>query len=162
MQISLIVAAAENDVIGRAGRLPWRLPADLRHFKQLTMGHHLIMGRKTFESIGRPLPGRTSIVLSRRQDFPAPEVLLAGSLDEALRRAGGDGEVFIVGGADVYRQALPLADRIYLTRVHADIAGDTYFPALPPGQWVLRESRRQAADAKNEYDYSFLLYERHG
>lgn len=163
MRVSLIVAAAENGVIGRGGVLPWRLSADLKHFKQLTLGHHLIMGRKTYDSIGRMLPGRTTVVISRQRDLPLPQACrLAASFDDALRIAqeAGDDEAFIIGGAAIYRLALPRADRIYLTAVHAQIDGDTYFREFDPSDWTLVEDQPHAADAKNEYDYSFRVYER--
>ncbi|MFM7738727.1 MAG: dihydrofolate reductase, partial [Planctomycetota bacterium] len=119
--LSLIVAASDNDVIGREGQLPWRLSADLRRFKRLTMGHHLIMGRKTFESIGRPLPGRTTIVLSRQRDYAPAGVVVAHSPEEVLKLVAADSEPFVVGGAEIYRLLLPWVGKIYLTRVHCFI-----------------------------------------
>ncbi len=160
MRESLIVALAENGVIGRDGRLPWHLSADLRRFKQLTMGHTIVMGRKTFESIGRPLPGRTSIVVTRQPDYHPPGVVVAASLDEARRRAGGDRELFYIGGGEIYRQVLPQVERIYMTRVHAQITGDTVFPELAPGQWRLVERTEHAADEKDDFSFSLLIYER--
>lgn len=158
--LSVIVAMSENRVIGRAGRLPWRLAADLRRFKRLTMGHHLIMGRKTFEAIGRLLPGRTTIVVTRQAGYRAAGALVAGSLAEACQLAGGDDEAFVVGGGELYRQALPQAERLYLTLVHAHVEGDTFFPAWPPGPWRVVEQTRVPRDAENEFEHSFLLYER--
>jgi dihydrofolate reductase len=184
MRYSLIVAMSENRVIGRRGQLPWRLSADLRRFKQLTMGHHVVLGRKTFESIGRTLPGRTMIVVSRqagyrveagvaehrhgqqvgratREGRAAPEcVLVARTLDDAKRLAAGDDEVFFIGGGEIYRQAMAEADRIYMTLVHAQVEGDTLFPELADREWRLVEQTRHAADEKNELDYTFLIYER--
>ncbi len=160
MVISLIVAMSDNRVIGRDGDLPWRLSADLRRFKRLTMGHHIIMGRKTFESIGRLLPGRTSIVISRRQDYDAKGAKLARDLNDAIQLAGDDNEVFVIGGAEIYRLALPRVDRIYMTAVHVAIEGDTYFPEFDARQWRLIEDERHAADEKNQYDYNFRIYER--
>lgn len=162
MRLSIIVAVADNGVIGRDGDLPWRLSADLKRFKALTMGHHLLMGRKTFESIGTVLPGRTTVVISRGQpDLPAG-VELAHSLEQAveLARAHGDDEPFIAGGAEIYAQALPAADRLYLTRVHADCEGDALFPAWQEAAWqeVLREDH--PADDRNAHPYSFLIYDR--
>jgi len=157
---SLIVALSENGVIGRGGRLPWRLSADLRRFKQLTMGHTIVMGRKTFESIGRPLPGRSSIVVTRQADYRPPGVKVAASLDEAQRRAAGDTELFYIGGGEIYRQVLPQVERIYMTRVHAQVTGDTVFPELAPGQWRLIEQSEHSADEKNDLPFSFLVYER--
>ena len=157
---SLIVASSENRVIGHDGRLPWHLSADLRRFKQLTMGHAIVMGRKTYESIGRPLPGRTSIVVTRRQDYHPPGVIVAASLDEAQRLAAGDAELFYVGGGEIYRQVLPQVERIYLTQMHAQVAGDTVFPELSSSQWRLIERTEHAADEKNDFSFSFLVYER--
>lgn len=157
---SLIVAVSENGVIGRQGTLPWRLSADLRRFRRITMGHHLVMGRKTYESIGRPLPGRTSIVVTRQADYRAPGCLIASSLAAALDAAAQDDEVFIVGGAEIYRAALPRADRLYLTRVHAHVDGETRFPELDLDQWQLVSDERQPADAANEYAASFQIYDR--
>jgi dihydrofolate reductase len=162
MRVSLIVAVAENGVIGRGGALPWRLSADLQRFKQLTMGHHLIMGRKTFDSIGRGLPGRTTIVISRQADLPLPlGCRLAASLDDALRiaEAAVDSEAFVIGGAAIYRLALPKADRVYLTAVHANVEGDTFFREFDETKWLLSSEERHPADAKNEFDYSFRVYD---
>src|SRR5690349_5756939 len=127
-KLSLIVAMTPNRVIGRDGTLPWRLSADLQRFKRITMGHPIIMGRKTFESIGRVLPGRTTIVVSRRKDYSPTGALLAESLPAAIDLAGTSDEAFIVGGSEIYRAALPLVQRLYITMVQADIQGDTYFP----------------------------------
>jgi dihydrofolate reductase len=161
MTISIIAALASNNVIGRGNQMPWHLPADLKRFKALTMGHHLVMGRKTFESIGRPLPGRTTIVVTRRGDFSAPEVVVAASLDAALDLARGDGEVFIAGGADIYEQMIHRADRMYLTRVHADFEGDAFFPDFDDvTEWSLVDCEHQEPDDKNPLPYSFLTYER--
>lgn len=157
---SLIVALAENRVIGRDGRLPWHLSDDLRRFKQLTMGHTIVMGRKTFESIGRPLPGRTSIVVTRQPDYHPPGVIVAGSLDDALRLAADAAELFYVGGGEIYRQVLTLVERIYMTRVDAQVTGDTVFPELAPDEWRLVERAEHAADEKNDFPFSFLVYER--
>jgi dihydrofolate reductase len=161
MIVSCIAAVAENGVIGRDNELPWRLSADLKRFKKLTMGHHLIMGRKTYESIGGPLPGRTSIVITRNRDYQAaPGVLLAHSFEEALRRAEGEEEVFVIGGASVYREGVARADRLYLTRVHADVSGDTLFPAVDLAAWkIVREDFREA-DSKNLHAQTFRIYER--
>jgi len=162
MRVSLIVATADDRVIGRANALPWRLPADLKRFKRLTMGHHLIIGRKTWESIGRPLPGRHMIVLSRQpRDLP-DEVMRAGTLAEALERArqSGDDEAFIAGGASIYAEALPLADRLYLTRIAATIPGDTYFPPVDWSDWRRVESTSQAPDDANPYPYRFEVWDR--
>lgn len=158
--ISFIVAMSENRVIGRDNGLPWKLPADLRHFKRTTMGKSVLMGRRTFESIGRALPGRRNIVVSATQGFEAPGCETATSIDQALALVAGDAEIMVIGGASFYEQLLPKADRIYLTLVHATLEGDAWFPPLDPGQW--REIRREdhAADERNDYPYSFLVYER--
>ena len=164
MQVSIIVAVSENGVIGRGGELPWQLSNDLRRFKQITMGHAVIMGRRTWESIGRPLPGRRMIVASRQPDFraAAPEVQVASSLDEALQMAASadEDEAFIIGGAELYRAALPLANQLYITRVHANIDGDAYFPILCWSDWRLVTANDWAADDKNDYDHTLQVYER--
>ena len=160
MRYSLIVAMSENRVIGCGGGLPWRLSADLRRFKRLTMGHHIVMGRKTYGSIGRPLPGRTSVVISRDPNYAPDGVLVARSIDQAKRLASEDTEAFFIGGGEIYRQVLAEVDRIYVTLVHAEIDGDTLFPELDLTAWDLVESTRAAADDKNEYDHSFLIYDR--
>jgi len=139
-RISLIVARARNGVIGAKGGIPWRLPGELAYFRQTTMGHPLVMGRKTWESIGRPLPGRRSIVVSRQPGFTAPGAEVATSLDEALQRCAGSAEVFVIGGEQLYREALPRADRLLVTEIDADFDGDTYWPAVDPAQW--REAAR--------------------
>ncbi len=128
MKIAIIVAMTEKRVIGKENRLPWRIPEDLKRFKKLTMGHTVIMGRKTFESIGKPLPGRANVVISRNPDFQAPGTVIIRSLEEALDRCRNEDEVFVIGGSSLYRAALPLADRLYVTLVHGDFEGDTYFP----------------------------------
>jgi len=147
--LSVIVAMAENSVIGREGQLPWHLTADLQRFKRLTMGHHLIMGRRTFESIGRPLPGRTSIVVSRQQNAAWDGVLVAHSLEEAYQMAQSDSEIFVVGGGDIYRQALPDAQRLYLTLVHTKVDGDTNFADVDWSQWELQNEQHHEPDKKN-------------
>ncbi|MEM7481001.1 MAG: dihydrofolate reductase [Acidobacteriota bacterium] len=162
MTFSILVATAENGVIGRDGDLPWRLPADLERFKALTMGHHLIMGRKTWDSIGRPLPGRTSVVVSRTSPQLPEEVVVVNSVDRALKvaRRAGDEEPFVVGGAEIYRQVMDSASRLYLTRVHAEVEGDTFFPELDESEWRLVERLEHPADVRNEYPFSFLTFER--
>lgn len=162
MKLSLIVAVSTNGIIGRDGGLPWRLPADLRRFKRLTMGHHLIMGRKTYEAVGRPLPGRTTIVVSRgRPKLPAA-VRLAGSLDEAIEMAqtAGDTEAFIAGGGEIYRLALPRVERIYLTRIHAEVAGDAWLPEVSEPEWRTLWREDHPPDERHAHAYSFLVLER--
>ena len=162
MAVSLIVAVSENGVIGRDGGLPWRLSADLKHFKKTTMGHHLIIGRRTWDEVGKPLPGRTMVVVTRSHHFAVEGVRVAHSLEEALGIARNDDEPFIGGGAHIYRMALEndRVDRIYLTRIHAEVEGDTYFPKIDLNEWDLVSEEHHEADEKNEYSYSFLVYER--
>ena len=164
MSISLIVAASENDVIGRDGALPWHLPADLKRFKKLTIGHDVVMGRKTYqsilESLGRPLPKRRSLVLSRDLEYRPLGAEMASGLEQALELAAEDDEIFVIGGASVFAEALPRADRLYLTRVHADIEGDVYFPEVDLGSWKLVSEERHEANDRHAYAFSFLDYER--
>ncbi len=162
MRISLIAAMAENGVIGRGGQLPWRLSADLQRFKRLTLGHAVIMGRKTWESIGRPLPERRMVVVSRQNGYRAEGIEVVGSLEEAIQmaRAAGDDEAFVIGGADVYQQALPSVDRIYITLVLAEIEGDTKFPQVDWDAWTRIDSESHDADDKNEYATAFHVFER--
>lgn len=161
MPLTIIVAMSENRVIGRDGDLPWRLPEDLKRFKRLTTGHHVIMGRKTFETLGRPLPNRTNIVITRRHDFPAPgDIRIAHSLEEALGLAESDVEPFVLGGGEIYALALPRADRLELTVVHATIPGDTYFPDYDESEWTLVADDRHEADENHEHPFSFRTYQR--
>ncbi len=147
-------------VLGRGGAPPWHLPADLKRFKKLTSGHAMVMGRRTWESIGRPLPRRRSIVLTGKPDFAADGAEVARGLEEALGLAGGDDEVFVIGGASVFAEALPRADRIYLTRVHARVGGDVVCPPLVDGDWELIEEERHDADERHAYPFSFQIWER--
>lgn len=156
MQIVLIVAMSRNRVIGRDGQLPWRLPADLRRFQQLTMGQTLLMGRKTFESIGRPLPGRKTIVLSRNPEYSAEGCLVVTDLQRGIAAARTD-ELFICGGGELYRQVLPLVEKVYLTEVLRAVAGDTYFPELPAGQFQINSSE-ELLDAGERC--RFMVFER--
>ena len=160
MKLSIIVAMAGNRVIGRDNRLPWHLPADLKHFRQLTTGKPILMGRKTWESIGRPLPERTNIVITRDEDYTAPGCLVVHSLEAALRAAGHHSEVMVIGGAELYHQALPLAERIYLTQVHGTFEGDTFFPELDEDGWSELEHSDYEPDEKNSHAYSFITLER--
>lgn len=159
MKLVAVVAASDNNVIGRGNGLPWHLPADLAHFKRLTMGRPMLMGRRTWEAIGRPLPGRRSLVLSRRA-FCAAGAETVHSLEEARRLVAGEPELMIVGGAELYRLALPETDRIHLTRVHCVIEGDAFLPELPQHEWreVAREAR--AADERNGHAMTFITLER--
>lgn len=160
MHISIIVAAAENGAIGKDNQLLWRLPDDLKRFKQLTLGHPMIMGRKTFESIGKPLPGRTSIVVTRSADFAVEGVLVARSLEDALLMAAerDDQEIFIVGGGEIYKQAQEIATRLYLTKVHTNIEGDTYFEINEPASWLETECIEHEADDRHLQKFEFINY----
>lgn len=159
-RISIIVAMAQNRTIGINNTLPWRCPEDLRHFKTLTMGHHMIMGRKTFDSIGKPLPGRTTVVVTRNPELKIDGCIVTHSLDEAITACAGDDEIFIVGGAELYAQALPLAETIYLTEIQQDVSGDAHFPAFHATEWreVAREPRLQKAPTPLQYH--FVTYQR--
>jgi dihydrofolate reductase len=183
MRLSFIAALATNNVMGAENRLPWRQSADLKRFKALTLGHHYIVGRRTYESVGRPLPGRTNVVVTRDPAWKPPVVatplastygagndveaplLIVNSIDEAIGVAenAGDQEPFIGGGAEIFRQTLHRADRMYLTRIHAEVAGDTFFPEFDDvAEWQLIDSEHFDADEKNQYPYSFLTYDRLG
>lgn len=159
MTVSLIVAVAENGVIGQDGRLPWVLPDDLRHFKRVTMGHTLIMGRKTFDSIGRALPGRHTIVLSRDPSFTAVDVTSTRDLPTAIAAAASD-DVFVIGGASVYREALLVADRLYVTRVHATVEGDVHFPPVDRAVWHLAERIEHPQDDQHAHAFTIERYVR--
>jgi dihydrofolate reductase len=158
--VSLIVALSDNGVIGRDNALPWRLPEDLRRFKAATLGKPILMGRRTFESIGHALPGRANLVLTREVDWRAPGVLTVHSVAAALAAAQAAPELVVIGGAQVYRLVMPLAQRIYLTQVHAALAGDTYFEDFDPAQWVEVAREERAADARHAYALTFKTLER--
>lgn len=162
MIISLIVAMDEQRGIGVEGRLPWHLPADLKRFKSLTMGHHLIMGRKTYESIGSPLPGRTMIIVTRNPNYQPDGCMAARSLETAIEfaRMGYDNEAFIIGGGDLFEQAIDLADRIYLSQVHANLPADVFFPKISNDDWQEIESEIFPADEKNLYAFTFKILHR--
>ncbi len=160
MTLSLIVAMSEGGVIGHHGAVPWHLPDDLKRFKQLTMGHPVIMGRRTFASIRRPLPGRRCIVLSRDPAYRPEGVESAPDLATALARVGEAPEVFVIGGAEAYRDALPRADRLYLTLVHASIPGDVHFPSFDWTVWTLAEEAFHPADPRHAHAFTFRRYER--
>jgi dihydrofolate reductase len=159
-RISLIVAMSRNAVIGKDNRLPWHLPADLKRFKELTMGHTIVMGRKTWASIGRPLPGRRSVIVSRNPDFHADGAVVAHTLDAALAASPDDNEIFIIGGEQIFRLAMPHANRIYLTIVQADVEGDTFMPAIDPGQWRKTFSEAHAVSESNPLAWQFEIHER--
>jgi len=158
--VALVVAMTGAGVIGAGGTLPWHLPADLRRFRRITLGHPVVMGRRTHESIGRPLPQRHNIVVTRRSDYRAPDCTVVHGLEQALQAAAGDGEVMVIGGAALYREALAGAGRIYLTEVHADLAGDVYFPAFDRDAWVEISREDHLPDANNAQAYSFVVLER--
>ena len=156
MRITLVVAVAANGVIGADNRLPWHLPADLRHFKSLTMGKPIVMGRRTWESIGRPLPGRRNIVVTRQSAYTADGAEVVHSLEAAIALCADAGELVVIGGAELYAQALPRAERIELTRVHGDFRGDTFFPTLDPKVWHESAVEHHEPDERNPHAYSFV------
>ena len=158
MLISAIVALSENRAIGKNNQLPWHLPADLKHFKQITMGKAILMGRKTYQSIGRALPGRTNIILTSDKNFQAENCVIIHSIEQALQIT--QDELCVIGGAEIYQQMLPYIQRIYMTVVHHVVDGDTYFPELNPAEWKEIEKTDHEADEKNNYAYRFLLLER--
>lgn len=165
MTLSIIVAVSDNGVIGKDNDLIWHLPIDLKHFKETTKGHVVIMGRKNYESIPdrfRPLPGRTNIIISRNKKYDAKDCVLVSSIGEAIDKAKaiGEKEAFIIGGGEIYRQSLTLSDKIYLTRVHADFDGDTFFDDLDKDVWEIKDSLFRKADEKNKFDISFQIYEK--
>lgn len=160
MRVSIIAACARNRVIGKEGIMPWHLPAELAHFKQLTMGKPIIMGRRTFESIGRILPGRRNVVVTRDPGYRLPGAVVVHTIDDALAAAADAKEAMIIGGGDLYRQLLGRASRLYLTLIEADIEGDTFFPEWIEKEWLLKERTYRAADEKNEYTMSFIVLDR--
>ena len=163
MTISLIAAISDNDVIGRDNKLPFRQSADLKRFKALTLNHHLILGRKTYDSLDFPLPNRTIVVVTRDTNFQRDGVLITHSVDAAIDLASLDSEIFIGGGQQIFEQSMHRADRMYITRVHTEIEGDTFFPEFDDvTEWQLVDSEHYEADEKNQYPYSFLTYERAG
>ena len=162
MIISLLVAMDAKRGIGKDGKLPWRLSSDLKRFRELTMGHHIIVGRKTFGSIGKPLPGRQTIVVTRNPSYTIEGCLIAGSFQAAIELAQtrGENEVFVIGGADIYAQALGVADRVYLTEVHTEVDADTFFPEFDRSAWAEKECSYQPADEKNQHACTFRLLEK--
>ena len=160
MQISIVVAASANNVIGVDGQLPWRLPEDLQHFKQITMGKPMIMGRTTYESIGRALPGRQSIVLSRQAGFEAEGCDVVETIEDAIAAAGDAEEVMIIGGGEIYRQFLPQVDRIYLTRVQAEVDGDTLFPEIELDEWEVVAVEEYPAGDEREFGFEIETLDR--
>jgi dihydrofolate reductase len=166
VELAVIVAAADNGVIGRSNALPWHLPEDLRYFKRVTMGKPIVMGRKTYESIGRPLPGRANIVISRQENYAPEGVQVVPGLPEALALAeeialiDGSSELMVIGGAQIYRAALPIARRLYLTQVHAEVEGDAFLPDIDWKQWREVSRQHHSAGDTNPFDYSFVVFER--
>ena len=158
--ITLIVAVADSGVIGRDNTLPWHLPEDLKRFKRLTMGKPMVMGRKTFESIGKPLPGRQNIVVTRDANYHGAGITVVHDLDAALHAAGAAPEIMVIGGAELFRLCLPRAGRIHLTRVHGDIAGDVKWPALDIREWQVIERERHDADQRHAYAMTFEVWEK--
>ena len=164
MIVSAIVATAQNGVIGKNNDIPWYLPADLKYFKRTTLHHHIIMGRKSFQSIGRPLPKRTNVVITRDPFFVASNCLVARSIEEALSMAqdNGETEAFIIGGGQIYAQSMPYWDKLYLTEVDLKVEGDVFFPQIAVEEWQLISSEPHQADEKNEHNYTFKVFERVG
>lgn len=159
--ISIIVAAAENNAIGKDNQLLWHLPNDLKFFKRTTSGHTVIMGRKTYESVGMPLPNRRNIVITRQDDYALEDAEVVHSLEEALALSASDGEeIFIVGGAQIYEEALPLTEKLYFTRVHGTFEGEAFFPHVQESEWELISKEEHKKDEKHDYAYTFLIYER--
>ena len=161
-RVTLIVAVARNGVIGRNGKLPWRLPEDLAFFKRTTMGSPIIMGRRTWESIGRPLPGRRNIVVSRSKEFTAPGAEVAADLDAALALCAGTLEAFVIGGAQLYAVALPRAQQLVITEIDADFEGDTYWPTIDKAQWQETSREHQPPSRQRAFALDFVTYERRG
>ncbi|MBU1424035.1 MAG: dihydrofolate reductase [Gammaproteobacteria bacterium] len=159
-KLSIIVAMARNRTIGVNNTLPWRCPEDLKHFKTLTMGHHMIMGRKTFDSIGKPLPGRTTVVVTRNAELKIEGCTIAHSLQEAIDVCAGDPEIFIVGGADLYRQAVSLVDTLYITEIQQDVEGDAHFPEFDASVWQEASREVRSQETPQPLEYHFVTYRR--
>lgn len=160
IKINIIVAASDNNVIGHQNRLLWHLPNDFKYFKNTTLGHSILMGRKTFESIGKALPERRNIVITRDKDYQGEDIDVANSLHEAINYCRDEREVFVIGGGQIYKEALPLADKIFLTRVHGTFEGKTRFPELNPSEWKKISEEKHGKDEKHDFDYSFEVYTR--
>ncbi len=156
----MIAAAAENNALGKENDLVWHLPDDFKRFKKLTTGHHIIMGRKTFESFPQPLPNRTHIIITRNKDYKAKGAVVVHSLERALEIAKNDPQPFIIGGGEIYKQALPFSDKIELTRVHSDFEADTFFPEIDESEWKLVKKEFHTTDEKHKYAFTYLTYER--
>ncbi|MDQ0217974.1 dihydrofolate reductase [Peribacillus cavernae] len=161
--ISLMLAMDENRLIGKHNQLPWHLPSDLRYFKNVTMGHPIVMGRKTFESIGSVLPGRENIVVTRRTDYKAEGATIVHSIDEVKQLSDSlDEEIFVIGGAEIFKEVLPVTDRLYITEIHHRFEGDTYFPEIDEHEWVKRSVTPGVVDENNLYPHDFVVSERKG
>ncbi|MDJ1481272.1 dihydrofolate reductase [Cytophagaceae bacterium YF14B1] len=162
MQISIIAAFTENRVLGKDNQLIWHLPEDLKNFKRLTSSHPIIMGRKTFESLGRPLPNRTNIIITRNPDYQATGCMIVSSLEEAIQKATNIDreEVFVIGGGEIYTQALPLTDTMYLTHVHTTLEGDTFFPVFSSQEWNIAYTQSFKKDEKHVYDFDIVTWKR--
>ena len=166
VKIAVVVAAAENGVIGRENQLPWRISADLKYFKKITMGHPIVMGRKTFESIGKPLPGRSNFVITRSRDWFCDGVTVCSSIDDAIEKASVKASndkvdrLMIIGGAEIYKQVLPITQYVYLTKVHADVSGDAFFPSLNLDEWQVIHTDKHPKTAECQYEYSFIQMEK--
>jgi len=159
-KLAIIVAMAANRTIGINNTLPWRIPEDLKHFKGLTMSHHMIMGRKTFDSIGKPLPGRTTVVVTRNRDLQIEGCIVVHSLQEAIDACAGDEQPFVVGGAELYAQALPLTQMLYVTEIQREVAGDAHFPEFDRGEWVEEARERHGQQEPQPLEYHFVTYRR--
>lgn len=165
MIISLIAALAENRVIGKNNDLPWRLPDDMKFFMETTKGHHVIMGRKNYDSLKdkyKPLPNRTNIVVTRQKDFKAPGCIVVNAVEKSLEIAqqNNEPEAFVIGGAEIYKLTLPKADRLYMTEIHASVEGDTYFPEFSKTEWKETERKHHPADERHKYSFDFVIYEK--
>lgn len=158
--LTIIAAVAKNNALGKNNDLIWHLPADLKRFKAITLGHHIIMGRKTFESLGKPLPNRTTIIITRNPDYIAPGCIVVNELEEAIKAAAADENPFILGGAEIYKQAMSFADILDLTLVHESFDGDAFFPVIDMSKWTEMSRQDFKADDKNKYDYSFVQYKK--
>jgi len=159
-RISLIVAMARNRVIGANNKIPWHLPNELRLFKSLTMGHHIVMGRRTYESIDRLLPGRTTVIVTRQRDYGVPGAIVAHSIEDALDACKGDSEIFVIGGADLFRETLPMADRLHLTVVDAEPDGDTFMPEVDMSAWRETATQSFQPDERHAHGYRYTVYDR--
>lgn len=158
MRISLLVAASENNVIGKDNKLTWHISHDLKRFKMLTMGHHIIMGRKTFESIGRPLPGRINVIVTRNKNYKTDGCIVVNSVKEAFLKSNDDNEIFVIGGEQIFKETLAVADRIYLTKIHRNFDGDAFMPEINKDEWIETETERRTEHP--DFDYTYVTLDR--